>query len=165
MRTELNALEGPISKFKHNLRNCTIPSGGPRDQPLKLSKNPPQGPILCSAVSGILGQKIEFVNSPSCVCIGISFSVVSQIRNLGHNSLRLKKQNQKKLGRGQRESRVLSEAAETRRLGESSVEDMQTGGRNAQPQSQMTQRLYPHPAYQRQVSGSSTALLTGGQKC
>ena len=37
MRTELNALEGPISKFKHNLRNCTIPSGGPRDQTLKLS--------------------------------------------------------------------------------------------------------------------------------
>ena len=77
----------------------------------------------------------------------------------------IKKQNQKKLGRGQRESRVLSETAETRRLGESYVEDMQTGGRNAQPQSQMTQRLYPHPAYQRQVSGSSTALLTGGQKC
>ena len=29
MRTELNALEGPISKCKHNLRNCSSPSGGP----------------------------------------------------------------------------------------------------------------------------------------
>ena len=88
MRTGLNALESPISKCKQNLRNCSSPSGGPRDQPLKLSKNPPRGPIPYSAVSGILGQKIELVNSPSCVCIGIGFSVVSQIHNLGHNSLR-----------------------------------------------------------------------------
>ena len=37
MRTELNALEGPISKCKQNLRNCSSPSGVPQDQPLKLS--------------------------------------------------------------------------------------------------------------------------------
>ena len=29
MRAELNALEGPISKCKQNLRNCSSPSGGP----------------------------------------------------------------------------------------------------------------------------------------
>ena len=40
----------------------------------------------------------------------------------------IKKQNQKKLGRGQSESRVLREAAETRGLGGSSVEGLQTGG-------------------------------------
>ena len=37
MRRELNALECPISKCKQNLRNCSSPSGGPRDKPLKLS--------------------------------------------------------------------------------------------------------------------------------
>ena len=88
IRTDLNALEGPISKCKQNLRNCSSPSGVPRDQPLKLSKNPPWGPSPCSAVSGILGHKIELVNNPSCVCIGIGFLVVSHIRNLGYNSLR-----------------------------------------------------------------------------
>ena len=29
MRTELNALQGPISKCKQNLRNCSSPSGDP----------------------------------------------------------------------------------------------------------------------------------------
>ena len=33
MRTELNALEGPISKCKQNLRNCSSPSGGPQTSP------------------------------------------------------------------------------------------------------------------------------------
>ncbi|CAD7683223.1 unnamed protein product [Nyctereutes procyonoides] len=43
------------------------------------------GPSPCSAVSGILGPKLELVNNPSCVCIGVGSLVVSRIRNLGHN--------------------------------------------------------------------------------
>ena len=35
MRTEVNALEGPISKCKQNLRNYSSHSGGPGDKPLK----------------------------------------------------------------------------------------------------------------------------------
>ena len=88
MRTELNALEGPISKCTQNLRNCSSPSGGPRDKPLNLSKNSPRGRSPCSALSGILGHKLELVNKPSCVCFGVGFSMVFRIRNLGHNSLR-----------------------------------------------------------------------------
>ena len=87
MKTELNALEGPISKCKQNLRNCSSPSGGPRPA-LKTKLKPTSGPSPRSAMSGILGHKIELVNNPSCVCIGIGFLVVSLIRNLGHNSLR-----------------------------------------------------------------------------
>ena len=34
MRTELNALESPISECKQNLRNSSTPSGGPLDQPV-----------------------------------------------------------------------------------------------------------------------------------
>ena len=37
-------------------------------------------------MSGILGPKLELVNKPSCTCIGVGSLVVSQIRNLGHNS-------------------------------------------------------------------------------
>ena len=37
IRTELNALEVPISKCKQNLRNSSTHSGGPLDQPIKLS--------------------------------------------------------------------------------------------------------------------------------
>ena len=44
------------------------------------------GPSPCSAVSGALGPKLELVNKPSCVCIGVGSSVVSRIRNLGHNN-------------------------------------------------------------------------------
>ena len=35
MRTELNALESPISKCKQNLRNSSIPSENPLDQPIE----------------------------------------------------------------------------------------------------------------------------------
>ena len=35
---------------------------------------------------GILGYKLELINKPSCVCISVGFSVVSGIRNLGHNT-------------------------------------------------------------------------------
>ena len=38
-------------------------------------------------MSGILGPKLELVNKPSCVCIGVGSLVVSQIRNLGHNRM------------------------------------------------------------------------------
>ena len=85
MGTEVNALEGPISKCKQNLRNYSSPSGGPRYKPLKLSKNPPRGPSPCSAVSGVLGRRLEFGNQPLWVCISVSSIVVSQIHNLGHN--------------------------------------------------------------------------------
>ena len=80
MGTEVNALEGPISKCKQNLRNYSSPSGGPRYKPLKLSKNPPRGPSPCSAVWGILGPKLEIVNQSSCVCIGVGLD------NLGQNT-------------------------------------------------------------------------------
>uniref|UniRef100_A0A8C0JK85 Monoacylglycerol lipase ABHD12 n=1 Tax=Canis lupus dingo TaxID=286419 RepID=A0A8C0JK85_CANLU len=43
------------------------------------------GPSPCSAVSGVLGPKLELVNKPSCVCIGVGSLVVSRIRDLGHN--------------------------------------------------------------------------------
>ena len=86
MGTEVNALEGPISKCKQNLRNYSSPSGGPRYKPLKLSKNPPRGPSPCSAVSGVLGRRLEFGNQPLWVCISVSSVVVSRIRNLGHNN-------------------------------------------------------------------------------
>ena len=86
MGTEVNAFEGPISKCKQNLRNYTSLSGGPRDKPLKLSKNPPRGPCSCSAVSGVLGCKLEFGNQPLSVCISVSSIVVSRIHNLGHNT-------------------------------------------------------------------------------
>ena len=86
MRTELNALECPISECKQNLRNSSNPSGGPLDQPIKLSWNPLQGPSPCSAVSGILGPKLELANKPSCACNGVGSSVVSRIRDLGHNN-------------------------------------------------------------------------------
>ena len=33
---------------------------------------------------GILGPKLDLINKPSCVCIGVGSSVVSQICNLGH---------------------------------------------------------------------------------
>ena len=36
---------------------------------------------------GILGPKLELVNKTSCVCIGVGSSVVSRIRDLGHNVL------------------------------------------------------------------------------
>ena len=36
--------------------------------------------------SGVLERKLEFGNQPSCVCIGMNSVVVSQIRNLGHNT-------------------------------------------------------------------------------
>ncbi|CAD7673699.1 unnamed protein product [Nyctereutes procyonoides] len=42
-------------------------------------------PSPCSAVTGILGPKLELANKPSCACIGVSSLVVSQIRNLEHN--------------------------------------------------------------------------------
>ena len=35
MRTELNALESPISECKQNLRNSSTPSENPLDQPIK----------------------------------------------------------------------------------------------------------------------------------
>ena len=35
MRTELNALESPISECKQNLRNSSSPSENPLDQPIK----------------------------------------------------------------------------------------------------------------------------------
>ncbi|CAD7679612.1 unnamed protein product [Nyctereutes procyonoides] len=43
------------------------------------------GPSPCSTVSGILGPKLELVNKPLCVCIGVSSLVVSRIHDLGHN--------------------------------------------------------------------------------
>ena len=87
MRTELNALESPISKCKQNLRNSSTPSENPLDQPIKKpSCNPLRGPSPCSTVSGILGPKLELANKPSCACIGVGSLVVSRIRNLGHNT-------------------------------------------------------------------------------
>ena len=49
----------------------------------------PSGPSPCSAVSGILGPKLELVNKPSCVCVGVGSLVVSRIRYLGHNNVYL----------------------------------------------------------------------------
>ena len=68
------------------MRNYSSLSGGPRDKPLKLSKNPPRVPCSCSAVPGVLGRKLEFGNQPLWVCINVSSVVVSRIRNLGHNT-------------------------------------------------------------------------------
>ena len=39
-------------------------------------------------MSGVLGPKLELVNKPSCVCIGVDSLLVSWIRNLGHNNSR-----------------------------------------------------------------------------
>ena len=50
------------------------------------SKTPPWGPSTCSAVSGVLGRKLEFGNQPFCVCISVRSVVVSRIHNLGHNT-------------------------------------------------------------------------------
>ena len=36
-------------------------------------------------MSGALGPRLKLVNKPSCVCIGVGSSVVSRIRDLGHN--------------------------------------------------------------------------------
>ena len=86
MRGELNALEGPISKCKQNLRNCSSSSGHPRDQPLKLSYHLPRGPNTCSTVWPILEHMLEFVKQPLGVCISVGSLVVSQIRHLVHNT-------------------------------------------------------------------------------
>ena len=85
MRGELNALEGPISKYKQNLRNCSSSSGHPRDQPLKLSYHLPRGPNTCSTVWPILEHMLEFVKQPLGVCISVGSLVVSQIRHLGQH--------------------------------------------------------------------------------
>ncbi|CAD7675109.1 unnamed protein product [Nyctereutes procyonoides] len=64
------------------------PQGGFQLSFMGWSRGPPEGsrgPSLCSAVSGALGPKPELVNKPSCVCIGVGSSVLSRIRNLGHN--------------------------------------------------------------------------------
>ena len=45
----------------------------------------PRGPSPCSAVSGILGPKLELVKKPSCVCIGVGSWGLSRICYLGHN--------------------------------------------------------------------------------
>ena len=39
-------------------------------------------------MSGALGPRLQLVNQPSCVCIGVGSSVVSRIRDLGHNKFR-----------------------------------------------------------------------------
>ena len=43
------------------------------------------GPSIPDTAEQGLGPGLELVNKPSCVCIGVGSSVVSRIRNLGHN--------------------------------------------------------------------------------
>ena len=81
MRTELNALESPISECKQNLRNSSTPSENPLDQPIK---NPA---VTHFGVQVPAPLWTELVNKASCVCIGVGSLVVSRIRNAGHNSL------------------------------------------------------------------------------
>ena len=84
MRTELNALEGPISKCKHNLRNCSSPFGGPQDKPLKAKHHlGVQVPALLCRVYLDASSSLEI--NP-CFCISVSSVVVSRIHNLGHNT-------------------------------------------------------------------------------
>ena len=85
MGTEVNALEGPISKCKQNLRNYSSHSGGPQDKPLKKQNTTAGSKSLLRCV-GVLGRKLEFGNQSLCVCISVSSVVVSRIRNLGHNT-------------------------------------------------------------------------------
>ena len=61
MRTELNALEGPKSKCKQNLRNCSSPSGGPQDQALKTKLKP-------SSVSNSLLYSVGYTWTHARVC-------------------------------------------------------------------------------------------------
>ena len=53
-----------------NGKNSSTPSEDPLDQPHKKpSCNPLRGPSPCSAVSGILGPKLQLANKPSCTCM------------------------------------------------------------------------------------------------
>ncbi|XP_077717014.1 uncharacterized protein LOC144291394 isoform X4 [Canis aureus] len=60
-------------------------------QILKAVKSLKGGSLILSAtrlqkMTGIPGPKLKLANKPSCACIVVSSSVVSWIRNLGHNN-------------------------------------------------------------------------------
>ena len=55
---------------------------------LKTKLKPTSGSKSMLCLLGTLGHKLKVVNKPSCVCIIVGFSEVSQIHNLGHDSLR-----------------------------------------------------------------------------
>ena len=91
--TESPVLEGkevlrnsPTFPPYQNEKNFSTPSENPLDQPHKTQLEPISGSKSLLRCVEYIWIQAPACNKPSCTCIRVGSLVVSQIRNLGHNT-------------------------------------------------------------------------------